>query len=66
MIIDHRNGYQTFYGHLDEIKVEAGETVTTGHLIGTMGSTGITTGVQLHFELLKNGENLNPADYIIK
>lgn len=66
VIIDHRNGYQTFYGHLDEIKVEAGETVTTGHLIGTMGSTGITTGVQLHFELLKNGENLNPADYIIK
>lgn len=64
VIIDHRNGYQTFYGHLDEIKVEAGETVTTGHLIGTMGSTGITTGVQLHFELLKDGENLNPADYM--
>ena len=64
VIIDHRNGYQTIYAHLDEIKVKAGDTVTTGHLIGTMGSTGVTTGVHLHFELLKDGDNLNPADYI--
>ncbi len=64
VIIDHRNGYQTIYAHLDEIKVKAGDTVTTGHLIGTMGSTGVATGVHLHFELLKDGDNLNPADYI--
>ncbi len=64
VIIDHRNGYQTIYAHLDEIKAKAGDTVTTGHLIGTMGSTGVTTGVHLHFELLKDGDNLNPADYI--
>ncbi len=64
IIIDHRNGYQTVYGHLDEIKIQVGDKVTTGHLIGTMGSTGITTGAQLHFELLKDGENLSPADYM--
>ena len=64
VIIDHVNGYQTLYGHLDEIKVKVGDTATTGHLIGTMGSTGVTTGVQLHFELLKDNKNLNPADYI--
>lgn len=64
VIIYHRNGYQTIYGHLDEIKIQVGDKVTTGHLIGTMGSTGITTGAQLHFELLKDGENLNPADYM--
>ncbi|MBO5377398.1 MAG: peptidoglycan DD-metalloendopeptidase family protein [Ruminiclostridium sp.] len=64
VIIDHRNGYQTLYGHLDEIKVKAGDKVTTGHLIGTMGSSGVVTGVQLHFELLKDNLNLNPADYI--
>lgn len=64
VIIDHRNGYQTLYGHLDEIKVKAGDTVTTGHLVGTMGSSGVVTGVQLHFELLKDNLNLNPADYI--
>ena len=66
VVINHDNGYQTLYGHLDEIKVKAGDTVTIGQNIGTMGSTGVTTGVQLHFELLKNGENLNPADYISK
>lgn len=66
VVINHGNGYQTLYGHLDEIKVTVGEAVTTGQNIGTMGSTGVTTGVQLHFELLKNGENLNPADYISK
>lgn len=64
VIIDHRNGYQTLYGHLDEIKVQAGDSVTTGHLIGTAGSSGVVTGVQLHFELLKDGRNLDPADYI--
>lgn len=64
VIIDHRNGYQTLYGHLDEIKVKVGDTITTGHLIGTMGSSGVVTGVQLHFELLKDNLNLNPADYI--
>ncbi|MBR4111814.1 MAG: leucine-rich repeat protein [Ruminiclostridium sp.] len=64
VIIDHRNGYQTLYGHLDEIKVKVGDTITTGHLIGTMGSSGVATGVQLHFELLKDNLNLNPADYI--
>lgn len=66
MIIEHRDGYQTVYAHLDEIKVKVGDKVTTGHLVGTMGDSGYATGVMLEFELLKDGENLNPADYIIK
>lgn len=64
VIIDHRDGYQTVYAHLDEIKVKAGDKVTTGHLVGTMGDSGYATGVMLEFELRKDSIKLNPADYI--
>lgn len=65
VIIDHNNGFQTLYAHLDKINVDKGNKITAGRLIGTMGNTGLTTGVNLHFELLKDGVNLNPEDYIV-
>ena len=60
LIIDHGNGYKTLYAHMNKIYVKAGSGVTQGQAIGQMGSTGRSTGVHLHFEIIKNGAKLNP------
>lgn len=64
VIIDHGNGYKTLYGHMKEISVSVGDVVKTGEKLGVMGSTGHSTGVHLHFEIIKNGKTVNPAKYI--
>ncbi|WP_097678005.1 peptidoglycan DD-metalloendopeptidase family protein [Bacillus massilinigeriensis] len=64
IIIDHQNGFRTLYAHLDSISVSAGQTVEVGSAIGIMGSTGDSTGVHLHFEVYRNGQIVNPRDYI--
>jgi murein DD-endopeptidase MepM/ murein hydrolase activator NlpD len=50
VIIQHSDSHQTLYGHLSEISVQAGQTVTQGAVIGLVGSTGNSTGPHLHFE----------------
>jgi murein DD-endopeptidase MepM/ murein hydrolase activator NlpD len=60
IVIDHGNGYQTLYGHLSKIFVRVGDTVGKGAVIGNMGSTGRSTGPHLHFEIRKNGVQINP------
>jgi len=62
VIIKHELGYYTFYGHLEEIKVEKGDLVETGQEIGTVGSTGRSTGPHLHFEIRHYNKKLNPDD----
>lgn len=63
VIIDHGNGYKTLYGHLSSISVSVGDTIEKGEKLGVMGSTGESTGVHLHFEILKNGSNKNPIAF---
>ena len=60
VIIQHELGYYTLYGHLKEIKVEKGDLVETGQEIGTVGTTGRTTGPHLHFEIRRYNKKLNP------
>lgn len=64
IIINHKNGYQTVYGHLSSFKTRVGDIVEKGDTIGIMGSTGNSTGVHLHFEVHKNGVLQNPLKYL--
>ena len=64
VIIDHGNGYQTYYAHCSAIYVTAGQKVNQGDNISAVGSTGNSTGPHVHFEIRYNGSTLNPQNYI--
>jgi murein DD-endopeptidase MepM/ murein hydrolase activator NlpD len=59
--IAHTGGIDTLYGHMSRIAAHAGELVRKGQVIGYVGSTGLSTGPHLHFEVTKNGRPVNPA-----
>ena len=63
VIIDHGYGYKTLYGHMEKYFVRVGQKVTRGETIGTVGSTGKSTGPHLHYEVLVNNKPDNPAKY---
>lgn len=60
----HDSTYQSDYFHLEEYLVKSGDTVEAGQLIGRCGSTGGSTGPHLHFQIRKNGDKVNPTNYI--
>ncbi|NLY77107.1 MAG: peptidoglycan DD-metalloendopeptidase family protein [Tissierellia bacterium] len=62
--INHGNGYVTRYAHCNSISVKAGQRVAKGQVIATVGNTGNSKGPHLHFEVLKNGRNVNPAGFV--
>ncbi|HEU4624263.1 MAG TPA: M23 family metallopeptidase [Steroidobacteraceae bacterium] len=62
--INHGNGYITRYAHNQRALVTVGQTVTRGQAIALMGSTGRSTGPHVHFEVLKNGRQINPASFL--
>ncbi|MBN1501874.1 MAG: M23 family metallopeptidase [Spirochaetes bacterium] len=64
VIIEHRDGYKTLYGHLSKINTRTGRHVKSGQCIGRVGSTGYSTGPHLHFTLWKNGKLLNPLEVL--
>lgn len=61
VVIRHANGLETFYAHLSERKVDSGEWVSAGDIIGLGGSTGRSTGPHLHFETRYKGAAFDPA-----
>lgn len=60
VVIDHGGGVQTRYGHLSRITVQVGQHVDPGSLLGAVGSTGLSTGPHLHYEVRVNGAAIDP------
>ena len=63
--IDHGNGVSTRYAHLETLSVKAGQSVPKGALIGTSGNSGGSVAPHLHYEVIRNGENVDPVYYFI-
>lgn len=63
VIVDHGNGTTTFYAHTSELYVSEGESVQRGQAIAAIGTSGLSTGPHLHFEVRVGGEPVNPVNY---
>ncbi|MGN1114198.1 MAG: murein hydrolase activator EnvC family protein [Oscillospiraceae bacterium] len=64
IVIDYGNGFSSVYGHLTSLNVKTGDTVKKGQKIGSVGSTGNSTGFHLHFEIRYQGTYLNPLIFL--
>jgi murein DD-endopeptidase MepM/ murein hydrolase activator NlpD len=64
VVVDHGNGWQSLYAHLNDIAVSCGESVYQGTILGSMGSTGNSSGPHLHFELIYGSAKVNPWDFL--
>ncbi len=62
--IRHGGGFETRYAHLYSFQANVGELVRKGQIIGLMGNTGLSTGPHLHYEVLLNGNKVNPSRYL--
>ncbi|MFM2224403.1 MAG: hypothetical protein RJA07_605 [Bacteroidota bacterium] len=63
VVINHGYGYQTLYGHMSRMKVNVGQTVKRGEVIGYVGSTGASTGPHCHYEVIKGGTKIDPSNF---
>lgn len=63
VVIGHGFGYQTLYGHMSKMAVSVGQKIKRGQLIGYVGSTGLSTAPHVHYEVIKNGEKVNPINF---
>jgi len=64
IIVSHGNGYATLYGHQSSFEVSEGDFVETGQHIGNVGSTGLSTGPHLHFEIRLHGSVVDPLPFL--
>lgn len=62
--IKHQGGYETLYAHLSDIGVKIGDKIAAGQVIGKIGSTGRSSGSHLHYEVRRNGNPVNPLDFL--
>ncbi|MBO6213167.1 MULTISPECIES: M23 family metallopeptidase [Algoriella] len=63
VVLKHGNGYESLYAHMSRAKVRSGQKVKRGDVIGYVGTTGLSTGAHLHYEIHKNGEPVDPIMY---
>jgi len=63
--INHGGGLETAYGHMSAIVAQVGQVVKKGDVIGYVGNSGASTGPHVHFEVLQNGEQVNPLNYAV-
>ncbi len=63
VVIDHGFGFETLYAHMDKIAVKQGQPILRGQSLGTIGSTGQSTGAHLHYEVIKDGVKVDPLQY---
>jgi len=64
IILEHFNGYYTYYAHLEEVSKKKGEFVEKGELLGKVGSTGFSSGPHLHYSIQKDGKFIDPISFI--
>lgn len=64
IVIKHSSKLKTLYGHLSKVLVKEEQKVSRGQIIGKVGTTGLTTGPHLHFEVIKNDKKVNPRKYL--
>ncbi|MBR9729039.1 M23 family metallopeptidase [Shewanella intestini] len=64
--IDHGNGLHTRYGHNKALSVNVGDVVAKGDIIASMGSTGRSTGPHVHYEVLRNGQQIDPRKFVYR
>jgi len=64
IIIDHGYGYKTLYAHLNKFNIKKGDKIERGKIIGYVGSSGLSTGPHLHYEVIKDGKKVNPINYL--
>ena len=64
IVINHGNGLETTYNHLETIDVQLNQPIESGTPMGAVGSTGNSTGCHLHFEVVVNGQTVDPTNWL--
>lgn len=63
VVIDHGFGYETLYAHMSKINVRKGQKIKRGEVIGQVGNTGTSSAPHLHYEVIKDGQKINPINF---